>query len=53
MKQSLAWNEDDDIGVERVKALRIVVLENMFVPSDFDNETFSNDLERGILLLLL
>lgn len=27
MKQALAWNEDDDMGVSKSKALKIVVLE--------------------------
>lgn len=40
IKQALTWNEDDDIGVAKAAALRIVVLEGMlsavvFVPNPF------------------
>lgn len=49
MKQALTWNEDDDIGVSNKAALKIVVLEGMFHPTDFDNSTFENDLERDIV----
>lgn len=48
MKQALAWNEDDDLGIARSKALRIVVLEGMFVPSDFNSPTFSDELENDV-----
>jgi len=48
MQQQLAWNEDDDIGVQKSKALRIVVLEGMFVPADFEVETFSDELEQDV-----
>lgn len=30
MKQALAWNEDDDMGISKSSALKIVVLEGMF-----------------------
>lgn len=29
IKQALTWNEDDDIGVAKAAALRIVVLEGI------------------------
>jgi HIV Tat-specific factor 1 len=48
-KQALTWNEDDDIGVARSAALRIIVLEGLFVPSDFtSSETFSDELESDV-----
>lgn len=31
IKQALTWNEDDDIGVSKAAALRIVVLEGTYV----------------------
>lgn len=48
IKQALTWNEDDDIGVSKAAALRIVVLEGLFKPSDFANPTFSDELEADI-----
>ena len=49
MRQALAWNEDDDIGVSNKKALKIVVLEGMFVPSDFADESFADELEKDVV----
>lgn len=49
MKQALAWNEDDDIGVSKAKALKIVVLEGMFTPADFINDiAFASELEDDV-----
>jgi HIV Tat-specific factor 1 len=50
MKNALAWNEDDDIGVgSKDSSLKIVVLEGMFKPSDFDsNPNFAQELEDDI-----
>ena len=50
MKQALAWNEDDDSGVNKAAALRIIVLEGMFSPSDFEQEddTFERELQEDI-----
>lgn len=50
MKQALAWNEDDDLGVSKRRALKIVVLENMFHPDEASkDESFFDDLERDIV----
>lgn len=49
MKNALAWNEDDDIGVSRDSSLKIVVLEGMFKPSDFESSPdFAQELEEDI-----
>ena len=49
IKQALTWNEDDDIGVSKSSALRIVVLQGLFRPQDFiDNINFSDELEEDI-----
>lgn len=48
IKQALTWNEDDDIGVSKAAALRIVVLEGLFKPADFTDPTFSDELEADI-----
>jgi HIV Tat-specific factor 1 len=53
MKQALAWNEDDDIGVSKSRALRICVLEGAFTPSDFgkgdeEGDAFSGILEKSV-----
>lgn len=49
MKQALAWNDEDDSGIANVKALRIIVLQGMFKPSDFTNDpTFGDDLEVDV-----
>ena len=46
MKQALAWNEDDDIGVKKAAALKIVVLEGMFSPTDFESHpSFEEELQ--------
>jgi hypothetical protein len=36
MKNALAWNEDDDIGITGSSGLKIIVLEGMFKSSDFE-----------------
>jgi hypothetical protein len=48
MSQALAWNEDDDTGMSKSKALKIIVLEGLFSPRDFDDEAFSDRLEREV-----
>eukprot|EP01036_Dinobryon_divergens_P024852 gene24852-33339_t len=49
MKQALAWNEDDDIGVKKAAALKIVVLEGMFSPTDFESQpSFEEELQVDI-----
>mmetsp|Transcript_28224 Transcript_28224/g.47464 ORF Transcript_28224/g.47464 Transcript_28224/m.47464 type:complete len:579 (+) Transcript_28224:54-1790(+) len=48
MKQALAWNEDDDIGVSRAAALRIIVLEGLFQVSDFNDPNFAVELEQDL-----
>ena len=54
MAQALAWNEDDDMGVSKSKALKIVVIENMFDPNQVDAEykgadtAFFEDLEKDV-----
>jgi HIV Tat-specific factor 1 len=49
MKQALAWNEDDDLGISKSKALRIIVIEGMFSPEDFVTDpSFSDALEQDI-----
>jgi HIV Tat-specific factor 1 len=45
MAQALAWNEDDDVGVSKSKALKIVVIENMFDPRKVDAEYKGEDSE--------
>jgi hypothetical protein len=51
-QQALSWNESDDSGVTSAKGgLKIVVIENMFEPADFDNPndpTFGEDLHNDI-----
>ena len=50
MKQALAWNEDDDIGVNKAQALKIIVLEGLFDPIDFVNDPkFEEELEKDIV----
>ncbi|CAM9668900.1 unnamed protein product, partial [Discosporangium mesarthrocarpum] len=48
--QALSWAENDDTG--QVKGgLKIVVLENMFSPSDFEkNDKFGEELEADLLV---
>jgi HIV Tat-specific factor 1 len=48
LNQALSWNEDDDSGVSKSHALKIVVLEGMFKPSDFDDPSFADELEQDI-----
>jgi len=48
IKQALTWNEDDDIGVSKSAALRIIVLENLFKPADFADPAFSDELEGDL-----
>eukprot|EP00607_Mallomonas_marina_P010772 CAMPEP_0182422780 /NCGR_PEP_ID=MMETSP1167-20130531/8557_1 /TAXON_ID=2988 /ORGANISM="Mallomonas Sp, Strain CCMP3275" /LENGTH=372 /DNA_ID=CAMNT_0024601125 /DNA_START=102 /DNA_END=1220 /DNA_ORIENTATION=- len=45
--QALSWTEDD-VGVCKKQALRIVVLEGLFTPSDFNQESFSDELEQDV-----
>ncbi len=48
-KQALAWNEDDDAGIaNKSSALRIIVLEGMFRPEEFANESFESELEQDV-----
>lgn len=54
MKQALAWNEDDDIGVKKAAALKIVVLEGMFSPTDFESQpSFEEELQVCAFMNLL
>lgn len=46
--QALAWNEDDDVGVSKHKALKIVVLEGMFTLEEVQDDTFLEELETDI-----
>jgi len=51
IKQALTWNEDDDIGVSKSSALRIIVLQGLFHPQDFnENSNFSDELEEDIAM---
>lgn len=48
-KQALVWNEDDDIGVSKGAALRIIVLEGMFNPEELAHDAkLADDLEADI-----
>ena len=49
-EQALAWNEDDDSGATGLRkgGLKIVVIEGMFVPSDFDDPSFEGELEQEL-----
>lgn len=47
-KQALAWNEDDDSGISKSSALRIIVLQGMFNPKDFADPQFEVELEDDI-----
>lgn len=48
-KQALAWNEDDDLGVSKKRALKIIVLEGMFTVEDASNDEFMQELEVDIV----
>lgn len=48
MNQALSWSEADDIGVSRSQALKIIVLQGMFRPSDFSDPSFSDELEQDV-----
>jgi len=51
IKQALTWNEDDDIGISKSAALKIVVLQGLFHPQDFiENINFSDELEEDIAM---
>ena len=50
MKQALAWNEDDDIGVIKSQALKIIVLEGLFNPNDFNDPKFEEELEKDVAI---
>ncbi|CAM9706513.1 unnamed protein product [Ectocarpus sp. 4 AP-2014] len=48
-EQALSWAENDDTGATK-GGLKIVVVENMFHPSDFEaNERFGEELEADLL----
>ncbi|CAN0408461.1 unnamed protein product [Pylaiella littoralis] len=48
-EQALSWAENDDTGAAK-GGLKIVVVENMFRPSDFENnEKFGEELEADLL----
>lgn len=47
-KQALAWNEDDDSGISKSSALKIIVLQGMFTPKDFVDPQFEIELEDDI-----
>lgn len=48
MQQALGWMDEHDTGVNRSSALKIVVIENMFRPEEFNDPSFSEELERDI-----
>jgi HIV Tat-specific factor 1 len=48
-KQALAWNEDDDLGVSKKRALKIIVLEGMFDLEDVKDDKFMDELEADIV----
>mmetsp|Transcript_25929 Transcript_25929/g.75550 ORF Transcript_25929/g.75550 Transcript_25929/m.75550 type:complete len:218 (+) Transcript_25929:1068-1721(+) len=52
-EQALAWNEDDDSGLlaqtKGKGGLKIVVIERMFVPSDFDDPKFEEELQEELV----
>lgn len=54
IKQALTWNEDDDMGISKASALRIIVLENMFTLQEMKetNNTggidYADELEKDI-----
>jgi HIV Tat-specific factor 1 len=48
MNQALSWSEDDDSGAGKFSFLKIVVLEGMFIPEDFEEEAFLGELEEDI-----
>jgi HIV Tat-specific factor 1 len=53
VKQALTWNDEDDIGIAKSAALRIVVLEGMFKASDFkvseqQQNVFLGELEKDV-----
>ena len=51
IQQALTWNDEDDVGIKHSAALRIVVLEGMFAPEDFEGPNgaqFERELEQDI-----
>lgn len=49
VRQALSWNDEDDSGVG-FKGLKIVIIENMFDPVDFEeHDKFGLDLERDLV----
>lgn len=48
MRQALSWNEDDDIGVSRSQALKIVILQGLFQPADLLDPSFEAELEADV-----
>jgi len=49
MQQALSWDDDhESLTHAPTHILRIVILENMFTPNDFDDPTFSDELEKDV-----
>jgi HIV Tat-specific factor 1 len=48
MRQALSWAEDDDTGISKSQALKIVVIQHMFSPADFMDPEFEEELEQDI-----
>jgi len=49
MKQALTWNEDDDSGVSKSNALKIVVLQGVFSPEEFQRiPNYDGIIEKNI-----
>lgn len=46
--QALSWNENDDIGISKASALKIIVLQGMFRPQDLDEPNFLEELENDV-----
>lgn len=46
--QALSWSEDDDIGISKSSALKIIVLQGMFKPQDLDDPNFLEELEEDV-----
>lgn len=42
-KQALSWNDEDDAGVKRSSALKIVVLQGMFHPTEIYGQQYACD----------
>lgn len=49
MKQALAWNEDDDCGISRSSALKIIVLEGIFHPHEFiQDPSYEQEIQNDV-----